>query len=113
MSKNYQPQGVFNVPFQLLKRKLVDVPGVLVATYEESIKSKCSCITYSTSDTTVNTLQTSQDTWNFETHYTPLIQKGDRIRLLDDNSEYDIVGVPENVRRENRYLKCKLVRING
>ena len=113
MSKRYQPQGAFNVPFQLLKRKLVETPGVLIPTYEEDFKGKCSCITYTTSDTTVNTLQATQDQWNFETHYTPLIQKGDRIRLLDDNSEYDIVGVPENVRRENRYLKCKLVRVNG
>jgi len=113
MYKEYQPQGVFNVWFQLMKRELKFVNGHNIETFTPSFKSKCSCINYSTNNSNVNDLKSYQDTWSFESRYTPLIQAGDRIVLLDDNSVYDIVGNPENVRRENKYIKFKMVRVNG
>lgn len=113
MYKDYEPSAPFNIPFQLLKRQIVDVPGVMVEEHIPDFKGFCSCITYSTNDTNFANLQTSQEIWYFETYYTNKIKKGDQIMLLDDGSVYDIVGVPENVRRQNKYLKCKLVRING
>lgn len=113
MSNFYQPQGVFNVPFRLLKRVKNKVQGVNVQTYEPNYQGMCSCINYSTNDTTMANLQSHQDQWSFEAHYSPLIKAGDRIKLLDDDSEYDIIGIPENVRRENKYVKFKMVRVNG
>lgn len=113
MASDYKPQGTFNVWFQVLNRELKFINGVNVADYVPGIKAKCSCINYSTNNITVNDLKSVQDQWNVETYYTPKIKKGDRIKLLDDDSIYDIVGIPENVRRENRYLKFKMVRVNG
>lgn len=113
MYKEYQPQGPFNVWFQLLKRDLKFVSGHNIETFVPDYKGKCSCINYSTNDTTANDLKTHQDQWSFEARYSNKIQAGDRIMLLDDNSVYDIVGEPENVRRENKYIKFKMVRVNG
>lgn len=113
MSKVYQPQGPFNVPFRLLKKVVNKVPGVNIPTYEDDYQGMCSCINYSTNNMTVADLKSHQDQWSFEAHYSPNIKAGDRIRLLDDDSEYDIIGIPENVRRENKYIKFKMVRVNG
>lgn len=99
--------------FQLLKRELKYINGVNVETFTADYKGKCSCINYSTNDLTAANLQTHQDTWTVETRFTNRITSGDRIVLLDDNSVYDVIGVPENVRRENKTLKFKMVRVNG
>ena len=110
---NYQPQGPFNVWFQLLKQETVFSNGVNVPIYIDIYKGKCSCINYSTNNITASDIKTRRDEWSFESRYSRKIQAGDRIKLLDDGSIYDIVGVPENVRRENKYIKFKMVRVNG
>ena len=109
----YKPQGRFNVWFQLLKKETTFVKGVNVSTYVPDIKSKCSLINYSSNDVNVNDLKAKSEQWSFESRYSPKFQSGDRIQLLDDNSIYEIIGKPENVRRENKFTKFKMVRVSG
>lgn len=110
---DYKPQGTFNVWFQLLKRTITHTGGVNVEHYVEDLKAKCSLITYSTNDTTTAQLKNTTSSWNFETYFTKAITTGDRIKILATGEVFDIVGKPENVRMENKYLKCKLVEANG
>ena len=109
----YQPQGAFNVWFQLLTKNVTYVKGVNVTQYIENFKGTCSCINYSSNNTTANDLKTTTTEWSVETRYTPVIKSGDRIKLLDDNTIYEIKGEPENVRRENKYIKFKMVRVKN
>ena len=107
----YQPQGPFNVWFQLLKKNITFVNGHNITTYVDDYKSKCSCINYSSNNTTANDLKTTSTQWSFESRFSPKFQAGDRIKLLDDNTIYEIIGEPENVRRENKFVKFKMVRV--
>lgn len=109
----YQPQGPFNVWFELLKKEITYVKGVNVTDYKPEFKSKCSCINYSSSNVVTNDLKNTSTEWSFESRYSPLFQAGDRIKLLDDNTIYEIKGEPENVRRENKYIKFKMVRVKN
>ena len=109
----YQPQGPFNVWFQHISKEVTYVKGVNVTKYVDGFKSKCSCINYSSNNTVTNDLKNTSTEWSFESRYTPLIKAGDRIRLLDDNTVYEIKGEPENVRRENKYIKFKMVRVKN
>lgn len=113
MNKIYQPQGPFNVPFQLLKKTTTRINGVNVPTYTEDFKSMCSCIAYASMNVTTNDLKNTSTEWSFEAHYSSNIKAGDRIKLLDDDSIYEIKGKPENVRRENRFIKFKMVEVKN
>lgn len=53
------------------------------------------------------------DTLNVETWYRSDIKSGDRIVLLDDNSEWEILNTPEDIDRRHQYLKFKVQRIKG
>jgi head-tail adaptor len=109
----YKSQGPYNVWFQLLKRVVVYKAGHNIETYKVDFKSKCSLINYSTNDVNQASLKNTTSNWSFETRYHPDIQTGDRILILNDNTVYDIVGEPENVRMMNKFTKCKLVRAVG
>lgn len=109
----YKSQGPYNVWFQLLKRVVVYKAGHNIETYKVAFKSKCSLINYSTNDVNQANLKNTSATWSFETRYHPEIKKGDRIKILNTDEVFDIVGEPENVRMLNKYIKCKLVRAVG
>lgn len=111
MSKNYQPRAPFDVPAKLLKRTLTKVNGVNQETFTESINFFCSAKSYGGTERIVNDVYTIEDTWTIDTWYSPAFGKGDKIRFLDDNSEYEILSSPENINRRGQYMRFKVVRI--
>ena len=46
-------------------------------------------------------------------HFNSEIKASDRIKLLEDNSEWDIINSPENWNMQNAFLLFKVLRVKG
>lgn len=116
MSKGYEPNLPFNVPALHLKRsdKPEKVNGVNQYTYTEAKKPFfCSAKSYGGTEKVVNGVVVIEDTWNIDAFYNPNFGKGDKIRFLDDNSEFEILASPENINRQGQYMRFKVKHIGG
>lgn len=113
MAKQYQPQVPFNVPAMHLKRSINKVNGVNQETFNENGMFFCSAKSYGGTEKVINDVYVIEDTWLIDTWYNPAFGKGDRIRFLDDMSEFEILASPENINRRGQYMRFKVVRISG
>lgn len=113
MAKQYQPQVPFTVPAMLLKRSLTKVNGVNQESFTENITFSCSAKSYGGTEKQVNGVTVIEDTWTIDTWYNPDFKKGDKIRFLDDGTEYEILANPENINRRGQYMRFKAVGIGG
>lgn len=114
MSKGYQPQTPFNVPFKILSSTLEKVNGVNTLTFVEGAEIYyCSAKAYVGSNKSVNKLESEEDTLTIDSYYIPTLKKNDRIILLDDNSVWELPLTPENINRRSQYSRFKVVRIHG
>ena len=113
MAKQYQPQVPFTVPALHLKRSTQKVNGVNQETFTEGGIFYCSAKSYGGTEKTVNGVYVIEDTWTIDTWYNPAFKKGDRVRFLDDMSEYEILASPENINKRGQYMRFKVVRIGG
>lgn len=109
----YKPNLPFTTPIQLLKRSLEKINGVNQPTYEPSITLYCSAKSYGGTEKQVNGVTVVEDTWVIDTFYHPAFRKGDRIKFLDDDTEYEILASPENIERKCKYMKFKVLSIGG
>lgn len=113
MAKQYQPQVPFTVPAMHLKRTIKKVNGANQQTFTEGGMFYCSAKSYGGTEKTVNGVSVIEDTWTIDTWFNPAFGKGDRIRFLDDESEYEILASPENINRRGQYMRFKVTRIGG
>lgn len=113
MAKQYQPQVPFTVPAMHLKQTTEKVNGVNQPTFTESGMFYCSAKSYGGTEKTVNGVYVIEDTWTIDTWYNPAFKKGDRIRFLDDMTEFEVLASPENINRRGQYMRFKVVRIGG
>lgn len=113
--KQYQPSVPFSVPALHLKRsdKPKKVNGVNQYTYSEGVTFFCSAKSYGGTEKVINGVYVIEDTWQIDTWYNPAFGKGDRIRFLDDNTEFEVLASPENINRRGQYMRFKVVRISG
>lgn len=111
--RQYQPSVPFNVPAVLLKRSTKKVNGVKQEVFKEGVQFFCSAKSYGGTEKVVNDVYIIEDTWQIDTWFNPDFGKGDRIRLLDDNSEYEILASPENINRRGQYMRFKVSKIGG
>ena len=111
--KQYQPSVPFTVPALHLKRSTRKVNGVNQETFTEGDIFYCSAKSYGGTEKVVNGVYVIEDTWSIDTWYTPTIGKGDRVRFLDDNSEFEVLASPENINRRGQYMRFKVVSIGG
>lgn len=113
--KQYQPNVPFNVQALHLKRsdKPEKINGTNQYTYTEKETFYCSAKSYGGTEKVVNGVTVIEDTWILDTWFNPVISKGDRIRFLDDNTEYEIMVTPENINRRGQYMRFKVVHIGG
>lgn len=109
----YKPQLPFNVPAMLLKRKMRKVNGVNKESFTEKTMFYCAAKSYGGTEKFVNNVYVIEDTWLIDTWYSPDFGKGDRIRFLDDNREYEILASPENINRRGQYMRFKVSSIGG
>lgn len=115
MSKQYQPQTPFNVPYKILSSKLVKVNGVNSVEYEPESEATyfCNAKAYIGVNKIINNISAEEDTLTAEGWYIPTLKKNDRIKLLDDNSIWEVMTKPENINRQGKYMKFKVVHISG
>ena len=109
----YKPNLPFTTPIQLLKRTLHKVNGANQPVYLPSIILFCTAKSYGGTEKIVNDIVVVEDTWLIDTCYHPDFEKGDHIRFLDDDAEYEILASPENIERKCKYMKFKVSRIGG
>ena len=113
MSKQYQPQVPFAVPAMHLKRTTKKVNGGNKETFTEGGMFYCSAKSYGGTEKTVNGVYVVEDTWTIDTWYNPAFKKGDRVRFLDDMTEFEVLASPENINRRGQYMRFKVARIGG
>lgn len=115
MSRQYQPQVPFNVPARHLVRSAEPekTNGINQYTYSEGDIFYCSAKSYGGTEKVVNDVYVIEDTWTIDTWYNPNFKRGDKIRFLDDNREYEILASPENINRRGQYMRFKVVAIGG
>ena len=110
---DYKPNLPFNVPAMLLKRTLTKVNGVNQESFTEKTMFFCSAKSYGGTEKQVNGVTVIEDTWTIDTWYNPDFRKGDKIRFLDDGTEYEILASPENINRRGQYMRFKAGGIGG
>lgn len=111
--KQYQPSVPFSVPALHLKRSKEKVNGVNQEVFTDGATFFCNAKSYGGTEKVVNDVFVIEDTWQIDTWYNPAFGKGDKIRFLDDNTEYEILATPENINRRGQYMRFKVVKIGG
>lgn len=109
----YTPKQPFNVPAQILIATTRKVNGVNQKTFTNGDPFFCSARSFGGTEKVVNGVYTLEDTMQIETYYRPDIKADCHIKLLDDNSEWEIISDPENIERRNQFLIFKVRRIKG
>lgn len=109
----FKPNLPFNVPARILKGYYTKINGVPQKNYEEGDLIFVSAKSYGGTEKIQNDKYVILDTLIIDTWYRPDITSIDGIRLLDDNSEWEIYTHPENVNRRNQYLTFKVKRMSG
>lgn len=114
MAKEYTPNLPFDVPALHLKRSMEKVNGanqeVFTAADEHFF---CSAKSYGGTEKQVNGVTVIEDTWWIDAYFDPSFGKGDRIRFLDDNTEFEVLASPENINRRGQYMRFKVSRVGG
>lgn len=109
----YRPASPFTTPALILKAEYRKVNGVNVKKFVETDLIYISAKSYGGTETVVNDKVTIVDTLNIETWFHPEITSKDAIRLLEDNSEWEIMNTPEDIEFRHQFLKFKVRRMIG
>ena len=110
---NYRPALPFNVPARILKAEYKKINGVKVKTLTEGDQIFVSARSYGGTERTINDQVVVEDTIQIETWYRPDITSMDGLKLLDDESEWEIINHPEDIERRHQWLKFKIRRRTG
>lgn len=114
MAKQYQPNVPFNVPFKILYGTSTTVNGVRAIEYIEDTEIYyCSTKSYVGSVKTINDLSVEETRLIVDSYWFPKLKKNDRVRLLDDDTIWELNVDPENINRRNQYSRFTMVRIHG
>lgn len=110
----YKPSAPFNVSMMVLVPTFENVNGVPKKVYQDTgTIVNGSFRTFGGSEKIVNGVLTLENTAVVETFYTPTIKADCRIKLLDFNDIYEIMGEPENIELRNQFLKFKVKKVGG
>lgn len=110
---NYKPSLPYNVPAQILQATWSKINGVNTKTFTSGDKIFVSAKSYGGTEKVVNDQYVIVDTLVIETWFRPDIKGEDRIKLLDDESVWEILNTPEDIDRRHQYLKFKVQRVKG
>ena len=109
----YQITPTFNVPAVILTPTTTKINGITKKDFVESETIFVSAKSYGGTEKVVNDLYVIEDTMVIETYFRPDITSDCNLKLLDDNSVWEILNTPENIDRRNQFLKFKIKRIKG
>lgn len=110
----YKPSAPFNVSMMVLVPTFENVNGVPKKTYpNDGMMIQGSFRTFGGTEKVINGVLTLENTAVVETFFNPTIKADCRIKLLDFNDVYEIMGDPENIELRNQFLKFKVKKIGG
>lgn len=87
--------------------------GVTVKSYTDVMRFNCNFKTYGGTESVSNNVLSVIDTADITCWYNPMFASGCRVKRLNDNAVFEILGEPENLEMRNMYLKFKIRRIKG
>jgi hypothetical protein len=101
-------------PVKLYHRHLNWISGAPESVYIEADDPIvfCSFKTFGGTESVVNGQIINISTATLTTWYRQDIQSPDRITLLADNSEWEIIGDPENYEMRNQYMQLRLRKLS-
>ena len=108
----FSPSGPFVVPMAVLEPVERRVNGVLVKQYAEGRTLFCSFRTFGGTEKVVDGLVVVEDTAVVQTWYSPDLTSGVRLRM-EDGSEWEALGTPEDVGMRHQYTQMKVRRARG
>lgn len=109
----YRPTQPFNVSAKILIPMTRKVNGINQKTFVDCDTFFCSAKSYGGTEKVINNVYVIEDTMQIETYYRPDITADCHIKLLDYDSEWEIISNPENIDRRNQFLVFKVRRIKG
>ena len=111
----YKPPARFNTPMFLLVPTITRINGVSKKTYpdlKDGILFYGSFRTFGGTDIVENGVYSVKATATIDTWYDPIVSSECRI-ALEDGTQYEIIGEPENIEMLNQYLRFKVERLKG
>lgn len=105
----------FTTPLRVYIPTYNTLHGVVkkVFTEKDSFIINASFKTYGGTETTNNDLYTIYDTASIDTWYDPRITSECRIKVLQTNNVYEILGNVENIDMRNQFLRFKVRAVLG
>lgn len=110
---SYKPSMPFNVPAQILKGEYKTVNGIKTKVFTDGDAIFVSAKSYGGTERVINDKVVVEDTIQVDTWFRPDITSVDGLRLLDDNSEWEIINHPEDIERRHQFLKFTIRRRKG
>lgn len=109
----YKPAGTFNVPLYLFVPQTVTVKGSMKKVYPETGELIFGTFrTFGGTERTSNDALVIENTATVETWYRPDIKSDCKIKDVD-GVEYEILGTPENIGKQNKYCVFKIRAVRG
>lgn len=110
----YRPQKPFNVGFMILNPIYKKELGKNIPIYPDEGKViYCSFLMFGGTETEVNGVISIKDTANIETWYRPDIKSDTRLKRIDDNAVFEVLGEPEDIEYRHQFFKFKVERLRG
>jgi hypothetical protein len=109
----WQPSAPFATPAVILKTTQTKVNGVVKRVRAEGPRVNVTARSFGGTERDEDGIISAVSTMVFQTWYTPEIRAGDAIRLLEDGSEWEVIGDPEDISMRHQWLQFKGKRIQG
>lgn len=112
--REFTPSLPYTVPIELLVPTYTSSKGVQKKTFAETgERLNCSFKTYGGTETTENGVYSVIDTAQIETWYRPDIKADCRIKVLSNETVYEVIGKPENIDMRNQFVRFKVRAVEG
>ena len=112
---DFKPSIPYTVPILLMTPTKTTSKGVTKKVYneEEGVQIFCSWKTFGGTEVTKDGVYSVLDTATVETWYRPDLKADCRIKDLETESVYEIIGKPEDINRRHQFLKFKVQAVEG
>ena len=108
----YQPTQPFNVAGKYFVPTYTIVNGVRTKAYSDGVNFFCSAKGFGGTEKVIDGVYVIEDTMTLETWYIGGIDTNCKVKLLDDDSEWEVLNV-EDVERKHLYTIIKVKRIKA
>jgi head-tail adaptor len=110
----FTPSTPYTTAIEILIPTYTKEKGEEIKTFPANgIQIFCSFKTYGGTETNQNGIYSVINTANVETWYRPDITAACRIKLLETNEIFEIIGRPENIDMRHQFLKFKVRAVEG